>query len=282
MIRLVPVAIVTILFSAAATAIVGGGVPATEQISRHVVAVVGSNGSVCSGTAIARDLILTAAHCVESGSQFEVLELRDDQVRETSVNRFEQHPHFDFVTANAARPNADIAILKLIQPLSSRTTPIAIGGREFFPAGDQFVVAGLGSEQDIDDGTFGHLLTARLVAVRSHSDLQLRLIDPVTRNERTGQSACSGDSGGPVLEETRLGFVLVGVVSWTAGVNGNRGCGGVTGATPVASVRTWIVETAKLFGTPLEVLPGSKHQTNNRRAGWHWRTERDENRIELR
>jgi secreted trypsin-like serine protease len=114
-----------------------------------------------------------------------------------------------------------------------------------------FIVAGFGSVGDLGDGTFGRLLAADLMAVRRQSDLQLRLVDPVTRGESPGRSACSGDSGGPVFEETRTGLVLVGVVSWGANVSGSPGCGGLTGATPIAQVRLWITETAKRLGSPL-------------------------------
>ena len=46
------------------TAMVGGAPPADSAIARHVVLLVGSRGNSCSGVAIARDLVLTAAHCV--------------------------------------------------------------------------------------------------------------------------------------------------------------------------------------------------------------------------
>ena len=42
---------------------VGGASPAYPALARHVVLLVGSRGTSCSGVAIARDLILTAAHC---------------------------------------------------------------------------------------------------------------------------------------------------------------------------------------------------------------------------
>jgi hypothetical protein len=251
MIRLAAMVGASLLIAATAAAIVGGEVPGGIELGRHVLAVAGSNASVCTGTAIARELVLTAAHCVAAGFKFEVIELGGDETREIGVERFEQHPQFDFGAANAAHPSADVAVLKLEEPLSSRIVPVALGAREYFPAGDRFTIAGLGSEWDINDGTFGRLLVAHLAAVHSYSSLQLRLIDPVTRGERSGQGACSGDSGGPVFEDTSFGLVLVGVVSWAASVSGNPGCGGVTGATPIAPVRTWIVETSKLLGSPL-------------------------------
>src|SRR5947209_8209652 len=50
-----------------AAALVGGAAPADEEIARHVVMIVGSRGTSCTATAIARDVLLTAAHCVMPG-----------------------------------------------------------------------------------------------------------------------------------------------------------------------------------------------------------------------
>jgi len=50
--------------SGLAFAMVGGAPPADPAVARHVVLLVGSRGNSCSGVAIARDLVLTAAHCV--------------------------------------------------------------------------------------------------------------------------------------------------------------------------------------------------------------------------
>jgi hypothetical protein len=195
---------------------------------------------------------------VQAGDKYEVLEvtgLRRPQA--TAVASFEQHPQFHFDDANAARATPDLAVLKLAKPLPARVRPIALGARDFFPAGDTFTVAGLGSVRDLNDGTFGRLLTAELAAVRRQFDLQLRLIDPITRGEMPGLSACSGDSGGPVFEQTSTGLVLVGVVSWATSAGGMVGCGGMTGATPVSSLRPWISDTAERLGSALVArVPG--------------------------
>jgi secreted trypsin-like serine protease len=240
------------LLSFPASAMVGGATPGSNEIAGHVVAVFGRQGSVCTGTAIAPDLILTAGHCVHQDDSFDVMELNGARKPQPiAVTSFEQHPQYRFKDANAARPTADIALLKLAHPLSARVTPAAIGERDYFPAGDHFMVAGFGSVGGIDDGTFGRLLAAELIAVPKQYDLQLRLVDPTTRGQSPGLSACSGDSGGPVFDETRTGLVLIGVVSWGASASGTTGCGGITGATPLPLVRNWISETAKKLGSPL-------------------------------
>ena len=91
------------------------------------------------------------------------------------------------------------------------------------------------------------------MALPRASDLQLRLVESLERGKKPGASACDGDSGGPVMEETSLGLVIVvGVVSWSSDANGRRGCGGITGVTPISTLRSWIVDNAKALGSPID------------------------------
>jgi secreted trypsin-like serine protease len=43
---------------------------------------------------------------------------------------------------------------------------------------------------------------------------------------------------------------VIGVVSWTTGAKNSEGCGGLTGVTPLARYRDWIVQTASKLGSP--------------------------------
>jgi secreted trypsin-like serine protease len=97
----------------------------------------------------------------------------------------------------------------------------------------------------------GAARTATLVATGKPGPLQLRLVDPATKGERPGLGACTGDSGAPVFQEGEGGLFVVGVVSWSTGPNNSAGCGGLTGVTPLARYRSWIVETAGKLGATL-------------------------------
>jgi secreted trypsin-like serine protease len=90
---------------------------------------------------------------------------------------------------------------------------------------------------------------AVLVATGPYTDLQIRLID--TSGQQTTIGACGGDSGSPVFQTKSDGTKVIGVVSWSAGPNKTKGCGGITGATPLSPYRQWIEETVtKLGGLP--------------------------------
>jgi len=229
---------------------VGGAPPASGEIAKHVVLIVGSRGNSCTGTAIARDLVLTVAHCVLPGADYKLVDY--DSTRRPvlkDVTGIARHPQFDVNAVLAHRVTADVALLKLAEPLPAGMAPAVLGARVPSAAGESFIVAGFGVTVRGDGRTGGTLRTATLVSTGRPGSLQLRLTDPLTRNERSGLGACTGDSGAPVFETT--GLAMIGVVSWSTGPNNSAGCGGLTGVTPLATYRAWIVETARTMGSAL-------------------------------
>jgi hypothetical protein len=56
-----------------ARAMVGGAPAAADGAGRSVVMILGSGGTACTATAIARDLLLTAAHCVQPDSEYKLV-----------------------------------------------------------------------------------------------------------------------------------------------------------------------------------------------------------------
>lgn len=233
---------------APAAALVGGAPAADENAARPVVMIVGSRGSLCTGTAIARDLVLTAAHCVLPGSDYKLVEF--DQSRQPvfrDVAGIARHPQFNLQTMLAHRATADIALLKLALPHGATATMGA--ARERVAVGDRFALIGYGVAVRGDGTTSGTARMSELVVTGSPGNLQMRLVDPATNGKRAGLGACTGDSGAPVLDKRDGG--VIGVVSWSTGPNGTGGCGGLTGVTPIELYRTWIQETARRLGSPL-------------------------------
>jgi len=88
-------------------------------------------------------------------------------------------------------------------------------------------------------------------AVRSDATAMkyLEAGDPeVTLEWTIGERHCKGRidwfivMGGPVI---------VGVISWSTGPNGSSGCGGLTGVTPLARYRDWVLDAARRMGSPV-------------------------------
>jgi len=92
---------------------------------------------------------------------------------------------------------------------------------------------------------------AELAVTGKPGTLQIRLADPLTNNLREGLGACTGDSGAPAFEMQAGRAVVIGVVSWSTGASNSDGCGGLTGVTPLALYRDWILRTARSWGAAL-------------------------------
>jgi hypothetical protein len=234
-----------------AAAMVGGAQPTSEGAGRAVVMLTGSRGTFCSGVALARDLVLTAAHCVLPGADYKLVEF--DAARQPALKdilRIARHPEFDVDAALRHRVTADVALLKLAAPLAIVPAPLARAGAPV-AVGDRFVVAGYGVAARGDGKSGGTIRAATLVATGQPGTLQIRLTDPLTKGERAGLGACTGDSGAPVYREVDGALAVVGVVSWSTGPALSEGCGGLTGVTPLARYLAWIVEQAGKMGVPL-------------------------------
>ncbi len=240
-----------------AAAMVGGAQPpprspAGEGAVRAVVMLTGSRGTFCSGVALARDLVLTAAHCALPGADYKLVEF--DAGRQPTLKdivRIARHPEFDVNAVLHHRVTADVALLKLAAPLKILPAPLAPAGGGSVAAGDRFVVAGYGVAVRGDGKSGGTLRAATLAATGRPGTLQIRLADPLTNGERAGLGACTGDSGAPVYRDIGGTLAVIGVVSWSTGPALSDGCGGLTGVTPLVRYQAWITEQAGKMGSPL-------------------------------
>ena len=252
--RPAPVLAITlaILCLRSATAMVGGAPAADAAIARHVVLIVGSGGTFCSGVAIARDLVLTAAHCTQPGADYKLMELDTaHQPTLRDVAQIARHPQFDLKTLLGHRATADLTLLKLAAPLGDKFVPAPLAAPRTVAVGDSFTVAGFGVAVRGDGRSSGTARVATLVATGQPGTLQIRLHDADTQGERAGLGACTGDSGAPVFVDQNGRLAVAGVVSWSTGPKLAAGCGGLTGVTPLVRYRDWIVETARALGSAL-------------------------------
>jgi hypothetical protein len=252
-IRVCALGLICALAIAPANAMVGGAAPAADGAGRSVVMVLGSAGTACTATAIARDLLLSAAHCVHAGDEYKLVASAPGEPPVLKdIVRAEADPQFDIKRLFGHLATADVSLYKLAEPLPAKISPAPLGAAdEPIAVGDAFVVAGYGVTVRGDGRTGGTVRAATLVATGHPSALELRLYDPKTKGDTPGLGACTGDSGAPAFRDKDGRNVVIGVVSWSTGPKLQGGCGGLTGVTPLARYRAWIVDMARMLGSPL-------------------------------
>lgn len=193
----------------------------------------------------------TAAHCIHPGDTYKLVESGLDRKPVfKDVASIARHPQFNLKTMLAHRATADVALLKLADPLNVQPAP-RLPSRSRVAVGEKFVVRGYGAAIRGNSNSAGRLREITLVDTGQPGNLQLRLFDPVTQNSRAGFGACTGDSGAPAYQRTATGLAVIGVVSWSTAANNEDGCGGITGITPLELCRKWIEEQAKSMGSPV-------------------------------
>jgi len=250
--KIIALLIVLLTSTIAADAMVGGAPAADKAAAQHVVLIIGSRGNFCSGAAVARNLVLTAAHCVLPGADYKLVDYDGaHRPRFADVLGVWRHPRFNLATLLAHRATADVALLKLAAPLHAGVVPAPLAEPRPIEVGDRILVSGFGVSMRGDGKTGGTLRSAVLVATGHPGTLQLRLVDPLGKGERAGLGACTGDSGAPAFDDRGGRLAILGVVSWSTGPHLAAGCGGLTGVTPLAAYRAWIVKTARKLGSSL-------------------------------
>ncbi len=223
-----------------ARAIVGGG-PASPDVAAHSVLIVSTRGASCTGTVLAPDLVLTAAHCVAPKADYAVALVDESPPRLLPAAGIALHPHFDSSQFRSRKPTPDLAIMRLAEPLPGRFRPARIARDGIPPKGTSLQLAGYGMTQDGAEKTAGKLRMVSLPSIGTTGGIMVRL------SQGSGAGACTGDSGGPSF---RNGAVA-GVTSWVTAAGGKRGCGGVTGVTLVSLHKDWIEQAARSLGSSL-------------------------------
>jgi hypothetical protein len=230
-----------------APAVTGNAPPAAGWAARAIVMVVDRRNDLCTGTALAPDLVLTAAHCVARPVDYEVKAYQTGLA--IPVRTVVRHPRFDYASYAASRATADVALIKLSVPLPEAVIPASLAAPRRVAPGETLTIAGFGVTVAGTARGLGQPRMATLTVTGKPGSLQIRLYDIATRNQRIGLGGCTGDSGAPAYDGE--GPLVLGIVSWSTAPGDEEGCGGLTGVTPLLSYRDWIVDTARKLNSPL-------------------------------
>jgi secreted trypsin-like serine protease len=245
--RCVLAALAFLSLPASAPALTGNAPPATGWAARPIVMIVDSRGDLCTGTALARDLVLTAAHCVVRKRDYKVKAFQNGA--SIGVRSIAIHPRFSPASYAASRATADVALIRLSGPLPDIVVPAALAAPRRVAVGETLTIAGFGVTAAGTARGLGVPRMATLVVTGKPGSLQIRLYDRATRNRSNGLGACTGDSGAPVFDGE--GPLVIGIVSWSTAPQDEEGCGGLSGVTPLILYRTWILDTARKYNAPV-------------------------------
>lgn len=226
-------------------AIINGSiVGAQDPIAKSVVGVFDlSSGELCSGTLIAEDIILTAAHCI--GVDHSKMMIIFD--RELNLNS-EMKPASKIEISKYWETNQhnekDVGDLALIQ-FSGGTPKGYIAAKLIFTAKTSkqkpSVVAGFGVSNGQDLSGAGTLRKTSIFI----EDLEFSQTE-VLISQKHGSGACHGDSGGPIFTEFNGTNFVWGVVS--RGVKDPlNDCSQFAAATSLFAYKSWIYQKIQLL-----------------------------------
>jgi len=233
-------ALLPVLTTGAAFALGGSAATPDRALSRNLVMVLSSQGAkkgACTGTVVASDIVLTAAHCVAGDKQLAIAYAEEGSHTLQRVIAKAVHPGY----SGKSSVSIDLALVRIEGHLPTRFEPVTMdSGQGTHAVGASQRIAGFGLARERDEASAGVLRSADVVVLPRLFPRYLRL--STTPDADLGDIAiCTGDSGGPVLE-TGFGAepLVVGVVYGREKFGNAASCGTIGQAVRLAPQRAWI------------------------------------------
>ncbi|MBC7465133.1 MAG: trypsin-like serine protease [Bdellovibrio sp.] len=237
--------------------IVGGSVVhKVDDDSKNVVMIL-SGDQLCTATAITKDILLTAAHCVKGSKAAETymftsstlscesgFDSRRDRI---GVRKIVVHEGYTSDEHSAEYSTNDLALVILNRKLPA-SYPI-------FPIADENVVEpdsalyfwGFG---EVGNGRGGDGLLRKTQVTSSEYNISL-VREKIIVNQSAGHGICHGDSGGPGFIKQSGLLKILGVNSYVSGTTEASLCSGQSYLTLISSYKVWLEKNLAIEGETL-------------------------------
>ena len=189
----------------------GDPVTMQDSFAESIVGIINmEKGSLCTGTLLNRNHLLTAAHCL--GHQITSMRVFSGLSRKDSTNILDAEsmitpPQWE-TRSKEEFDRGDLAIIKFSSGLPKSYKPVVLGNTADLQNGKEVLIAGYGRTDGVNKKGAGVLRKTFATIAETHYGETEVLFD-----QQNGKGACHGDSGGPAFLSTSKGLIQWGVTS---------------------------------------------------------------------